>query len=485
MKPRRIAGRIAELGVVLGLLACASNQPKPDAKPQAKASDDSQTASLMATDGGRSASSSTTTVTHEERAEAKPPPPPAERPIDPKAMRIYREGVASAQAGDCGQAITQFAGAFDIDPHFAQAAYNIGLCQERMGQSAKAKEAYRRALAARPDLFEASENLTRLQLRSGETAAAEAELRSRLAQPGAPSGLHTQVAEVLEAQGRSDAAAVEAKLALKADERNVAAMLELARIYCDQKRFELSRMVAENVRLIDAQNAEVYNLLGVLDLAEKNSAMALEDFKKAADLRQDFPEAQNNLGALLVAAQDFPTAIQHLELATRDSPESVGPHLNLGNALRGNKQYDQAKAEYEKVLQLDPKKIDAYFNLGVLYLDGEPGALPQIDRYNQSIAYFDRFRGSGGRDPRLEEYVKDAQKAIGLEKRKQEVAARNQLRKEEEAKKKAAAEAAGSKLDDKPSNPSGAPSGSKLKEPKGAKGSSPAGPSGDKLEGEK
>jgi Tfp pilus assembly protein PilF len=104
-------------------------------------------------------------MTREDHADAKPAPPPAERPIDPKAMRIFHQGVASAQAGDCGQAISQFAEAFDIDPHFAQPAYNIGLCQERMGQLAKAKEAYRRALTSRPDLFEASENLTRLQLR--------------------------------------------------------------------------------------------------------------------------------------------------------------------------------------------------------------------------------------------------------------------------------------------------------------------------------
>ena len=479
--------------IVLGLSACATTKPdtKPETKPEARTETSlGGSGEIAASDGGRGPSNSTSTATtRDDREAAKPaaptPPPPKEPPIDPKAMRVYRAGVASVQSGDCGRGIDQFADAFNMDPHLAQAAYNIGLCQERLGQTAKAKDAYRRALAAKPDLFEASENLMRLQLRLGETAEAENELRSRLAQPGAPSGLHTQLAEVLESQGRSDAAATEAKVALKADERNVPAMLALARIYEDQKRFELSRMVAENVRQIDPGNAEVYNLLGALDLADKNSAQALEDFKKAAELREDFPEAQNNLGALLVAAQDFPTAIRHLELATRDSPEAAAPHLNLGNALRGNKQYDQAKAEYERVLALDPKEIDAYFNLAVLYLDGEPSGMGQIDRYNQSIAYFDRFRSAGGRDPRLEEYVKDAQKAIGLEKRKQEVAARNQLRKEEEAKRKAAAEASGSKLEEgggKPAPPAG---GSKLKESKTGTRSSPPASSGDKLEGGK
>jgi len=464
----------------LALCACASAPPKPEAKPDAKSG--APTGQAVVATTSEAPPSSSSSVTH--KAEDSPnPPPAAERPVNPEAMRVYRAGVATAQRGDCGPAIDQFAEAFSIDPHFGLAAYNIGLCQERLGQPAKAKEAYRRAAAARPDLFEANENLTRLELRLGETAEAESELRSRLAQPGAPSGLHAQLAEVLAAEGRSDAAA-EAKLALKADERNVPAMLVLARIYCDQKRYELSRMIAENVRLIDPDNAEVYNLIGALDLAEKSNALALEDFKKAAELRPEFPEAQNNLGALLVAAQDYPTAIKHLETATRGAPEAVAPHLNLGNALRGNKQYDQAKAEYEKVLELDPRDVDAYFNLGVLYLDGEPSGMGQMDRYNQAVAYFDRFRSGGGRDPRLEEYVKDAQKAIGLEKRKEELAAKNQLRKEEEAKRKAA-QATSSKLEESPDKPIPPASGSKLKESKAATPSSPAAPSGDKLEGGK
>ncbi len=470
---------------LLALCACATAPARPETKPESAAGG-AQPASVTSTTTTETTPSShpVSSETHADGESAKPPPPAAERPVNPEAMRTYRAGVATAQTGDCGRAIEQFAEAFSIDAHFGLAAYNIGLCQERLGQPAKAKEAYRRAAAARPDLFEANENLIRLQLRLGEAGEAEAELRSRLAQPGAPSGLHAQLAEVLAAEGRSDAAA-EAKLALKADERNVPAMLVLARIYLDQKRFELSRMIAENVRLIDPENAEVYNLIGALDLADKNSPMALEDFKKAADLRQDFPEAQNNLGALLVAVQDYPTAIKHLEAAARGAPESVAPHLNLGNALRGNKQYDQAKTEYEKVLELDPRDVDAYFNLALLYLDGEPGGMGQMDRYNQAIAYFDRFRSGGGRDPRLEEYVKDAQKAISTEKRKEELAARNQLRKEEEAKRKAA-EASSSKLEESPAKPAPAPaSGSKLKESKTSTRSSPAGPSGDKLEGGK
>jgi len=239
---------------------------------------------------------------------------------------------------------------------------------------------------------------------------------------------------------------------------------------------ELSRMVAENARQIDSQNARIYNLLGALDLADKNRNLALEDFKRAVELRPSFSEAQNNLGALLVAAQDYPEAIEHLQVAVRDSQDDPDGHLNLGNAYRGNKQYDQAKTEYERVLQLDPKQVDAYFNLGVLFFDGQPTGVAPIDRLNQAIAYFERFRSAGGQDPRLDQFVKEAQKAIGQEKRHEELEEKDRLRKQAEEQKKAQQQLAA---------PPPLAGGSKLGDKIGEPNPSPSPASGDKLQGGK
>ncbi len=413
----------------LALVGCASAQPKPDETP----SEAEQAGSPAA--GPAQAG---TLVGPEHAPAARRAPAPA--PPSPQVQGAFEDALRHARSGDYPTAISLLQSVLSRAPTQAWAAYDLGICYERTGQSDRAAAAYRQALSIRSDLFQAAENLTHLYLRRDQAASAESELRGLIAKTPAAIQLHGLLAQALEAEGRYDDAAGEAKQVLKADERNVPGMLELASIYFHQKRFELARMVTENARQIDGSNALVYSTLAFLDLEDKNQALALEDLRKAAELREDLPEIQNNLGALLVRAQDYPSAIQHLQLAVHDAPDFSDAHLNLGNAYRGNKQYDLAKAEYEKALALDPKQIDGWFNLGVLYLDGTITGVSPLDRIDQSIAYLQKFQSAGGEDSKVAQYLSDAQKDIGKEKRREEVERRDKLRKAAEQAKKAAAQ---------------------------------------------
>ncbi|MHB1845436.1 MAG: tetratricopeptide repeat protein [Deltaproteobacteria bacterium] len=474
------SGILSALGLT-ALAACASAPPK--AEPPVESTQDAfaPTPSSPATAAERGPEPS-----------ARPRPGPvAIPPPSPRAEGAFEDALRHARAGDYPKAISLFRSVLGQAPEQAWAAYDLGLCYELTGQTESALAAYLQALAAKPDMVPAAENLTHLQLRRGEAAAAESTLRGLAAKNPQVVALHGLLAEALAAEGRYDDAADEAKKVLKTDERNVSAMLDLASIYYHQKRFELARMVTENARQIDGTNPLVYNTLAFLDLGDKNQALALEDLRKAADLREDLPEVQNNLGALLVAAQDYPGAIQHLQLAVHDAPAFADAHLNLGNAYRGNKQYDLARAEYEKALSLDPKQPDGWFDLGVLFLDGTLSGVSPLDRINQSIAYFQRFQSSGGADPKLDKYVQDAQKEIGKEKRREEVERRDKLRKaSEEAKRAAAAKqraaqlpapsaGGGSKLGDPDTGPTPA-----SYRPPASKAAPAPGSDGDKLGGD-
>jgi tetratricopeptide (TPR) repeat protein len=419
--------RLLGLAGVLALTGCAGAKPTPEARTDS-AAPEAPPAPDSSSPGAPSAPAHTTAPA---AVEAVQPPPQLSADLRVK----FDQATAAARADDDEKAARLFAEVVDSDPRQAFAAYNEGICRERLGNTAAAEQAYRKALAARPNLAEASENLTHLYLRTGHAAQAENELRTRLAHAPNDPALHAQLAEVLSAQGRYEDAVEQAKMALRTDERNVPAMLALSQVYYRQKRFELARMVADNARQIDPSNAETYLVLGFLDLADKNQALAMENFKRAVDLRSDLVEGQNDLGALLVQAQDYPAAIRHLQIAVREAPYFVPARLNLGNAYRGDKQYDLARREYEQVLKMDTAQRDAYFNLGVLYLDGEIAGLPPLDRLGQSVAFLERFKSTGGQDPRLDQYLRDAQKAITQEKRRQEVEAKNKLRKAQEAAK--------------------------------------------------
>jgi len=387
-----------------------------------------------------------------------------------QARVVFEEGVRQSQ-GNLDAAAATFERAFAMDSGLGFAAYNAGVIYERMGDVIRARDAYVRALKVTADFEPASQNLTRLRLRSGRAEEAEADLRARIAGYPEKTGLRNQLVEVLIATGRLDSAEQEARKILKTDEHNIPAMVNLAMAYYAKKRHELAKMVLENARQVDPGEAVVWNKLGFVELALGNRPQAFEDFKKAAALRPDYPEAQVNYGAMLVDAEDFAGAVKVLELAIQYAPNNAQAHLDLGNAYRGNRQFEQAQREYERAQLLDPKLVDAQYNLGILHMDGEKPGLPVAERLEKAIAYLDKYAAAGGSDPRLALYKRDAKAALDKEKKRLAREEKDKLRKAAEAKKveeeRLAAEAAAARKAEKegvatpPAAPP-APSGKKL-----------------------
>lgn len=83
----------------------------------------------------------------------------------------------------------------------------------------------------------------------------------------------------------------------------------------------------------------------------------LLDQAYAAIDRSDFQAAIDPLKKFLAEKDDFPYA-----------------HFQLGYVYTALKQPQEARAEYEKAVQLDPKMSEAQLNLGILLLDTEPAA---------------------------------------------------------------------------------------------------------------
>lgn len=335
----------------------------------------------------------------------------------PDPGELFERALALADADPAG-AVALLEAASRTDPGMALAAYDAGVLLERLGEPDRAREAYRRALAAAPDLEPASLNLTRLRLRAGQFGEAEADLRARLAAYPDREGFRDQLVEVLLAAGRLPAAEQEARRILRSDEHHVPAMVNLATAFHRQGRHELARLVLENARQLQPGDPVVWNRLGSVELQLGRRARALECFRKAAELGEAYPEAHVNYGAMLVEAEAFPEAVRHLELAVRDAPRSAAAHLNLGNAWRGAGEPDRAEAAYRRALELDPALADAWFDLGLLYLDGERPGLATAARLEKAIALLDRYAAEGGSDPRLPEYRREAASQLEKERRR-------------------------------------------------------------------
>src|SRR5438094_9265765 len=72
--------------------------------------------------------------------------------------------------------------------------------------------------------------------------------------------------------------------------------------------------------------------------------------------------------------QDFRAVIVSLQKFIAEKDDFAYAHFQLGYAYTGLQKTKEARTEYERAMQLDPKMPEAALNLGILLLNDEPAA---------------------------------------------------------------------------------------------------------------
>jgi Flp pilus assembly protein TadD len=91
-------------------------------------------------------------------------------------------------------------------------------------------------------------------------------------------------------------------------------------------------------------------------------------------------KVQNPLNDLLDEAQaaldknNFEAAIAPLQKFLAEKPDVAFAHFQLAYAYTGLNRVDEARAEYERCIALEPKMAEAQLNLGILLLEKDPAA---------------------------------------------------------------------------------------------------------------
>jgi Flp pilus assembly protein TadD len=70
-----------------------------------------------------------------------------------------------------------------------------------------------------------------------------------------------------------------------------------------------------------------------------------------------------------IDANNFEAALAPLQKFIAEKPEVAYAHFQLGYAYTALKRSDEARVEYERATELDPKMPEAYLNLGILLLE--------------------------------------------------------------------------------------------------------------------
>jgi len=105
--------------------------------------------------------------------------------------------------------------------------------------------------------------------------------------------------------------------------------------------------------------------------AQSSSAPAgqSKSMKLANPLNELLGEAKRDIDK-----NNFEAAIAPLQKVIAEEPNTAYAHFQLAYVFTALKRVDEARAEYERTIAIDPKLSEAYLDLGILLLDKDPHA---------------------------------------------------------------------------------------------------------------
>ena len=87
-------------------------------------------------------------------------------------------------------------------------------------------------------------------------------------------------------------------------------------------------------------------------------------------------------GILAASSQDYDKAVSYFDKVLEIDPKNIDALNNKGVVLGSSQQYDKAVSYFDQVLEIDPKNIDALNNKGA--------ALIKLSEFDKAVSYFDK-----------------------------------------------------------------------------------------------
>ncbi len=146
--------------------------------------------------------------------------------------------------------------------------------------------------------------------------------------------------------------------------------------------------VAKNPDAWQAQNR-----LGAALLARKDFRAATLHFARAVRLKPDDPDGRNNLGIGLVSQGQVDEGIAQYRESIRLNSAQFFAHANLGDALAKQKRYPEAIAEYRAALRFNPRLAPLMFRLA--------SALIETGKLDQAMVWLEKAKAIVPGDPEI------------------------------------------------------------------------------------
>lgn len=138
---------------------------------------------------------------------------------------------------------------------------------------------------------------------------------------------------------------------------------------CKKEDWKKAKLMCEAYVKKDKSNAVVYKYLGDAYLGLKDSAFAQYSYDYAVSLDSSYIDAIVCSADVMMNGGSAPLAVSRLREQIEKYPESANLHNALGCAFRLTGNNNEAQANFEKAVLLDPKFIPARRNLAIMQID--------------------------------------------------------------------------------------------------------------------
>jgi tetratricopeptide (TPR) repeat protein len=323
------------------------------------------------------------------------------KPDDPDAQ-VYKAEI-EIRSGKASEAVTTLQAVLKNDPDNAVAHYQQGLAYAQLGDASRSEAEWRNAVQLRSDLVEAHRALAGVAIQRRDPGGLAQEADQIIAiQPAAPDGyLLRAVADI---DRKQFATADEyLKRSFENEPNNPAAYVQLGNLrmaqnqlaeaqQAYQRALDLDSNLPEalggvlNVDLLQKQpdkaiataraqlskypkNVGFHIMLGQLLMEQKKDLPGAEaEFKQASDLDKRNSEALVKLGVVQNARGAADQALQTFLDGTKTNPKEVAFYLLAGGIYESRQDWDHAKQQYQKVLEIQPDNPLASNNLAYVML---------------------------------------------------------------------------------------------------------------------
>jgi len=261
-------------------------------------------------------------------------------------------GILLLNQQNASQALTHFQNAQNLNPKNFRIHYYAGKTQELLGDLAQTESNYLRALdLAQEDSekFEIHASLGSLYLRKKSWSEAEKHLLAARQYQGQTAIVDLDLAQLYYETGKTDQALELLKSANKSDD------------------------------------PEIHELMGRMLLAKKDNEGAIRSFELALKNQTDAgrrPNVSLDLAQLYQQQGRAQDAISLLDPIVKSSPDPK-LHFTLGALHLHQREFEPARQEFLRALQLKPDYVECYSNLGSIFLLEEkyPEAIDALTRF--------------------------------------------------------------------------------------------------------